>query len=203
MNTIQEIKKFPIGTVVPAVSGTVKATGPRHTGESQYGPWSVQTLFLGDGSEEIPVSCWGYDDLGHLRGQTVSIGATGKDHRTGKTTGTELKEGKDKQTGAARLELHVSAKKGGFIGGDTPNPAHMAGSTPAATSQTAIPADPSHSAPSTKGIEGVTVGMAVNCAVRLAAANAVSTDDLDAYIYARASALIKTAQRLQSGDLAP
>ena len=202
MNTIQEIKKFPIGTVVPAVSGTVKATFPRKTGEGQYGPWSVQTLIVGDGAEEMPVSCWGYDDLSHLKGNFVSIGATGKDHRTGKTTGTELKEGKDKQ-GAARLELHVSAKKGGFIGGDTPNPAHMAGSTTTTGPQTAIPAIPSHFATPSRGIEGVTVGMAVNCAVRLAAANAVNTDDLDAYIYARASSLIKTAQRLQSGDLAP
>ena len=189
MSTIKEIKGWPIGTIIPNLSATAKVVFQRKTGEGQYGPWSVQGVVLADETgDEIQASCWGFDDLSYIKGQAVSVASTGKNHKTGKTQGVELVEGKGKD-GTARLELKVGHKTGGFIGGSTPNPAHMAGSTP--------PAAPS------KGIEGVTVGMAVNCAVRLAAANGVNTDDLDAYIYARASALIRTAQRLQAGDLAP
>ena len=203
MSTIKEIKGWPIGTIIPNLSATAKVVFQRKTGEGQYGPWSVQGVVLADETgDEIQASCWGFDDLSYIKGQAVSVASTGKNHKTGKTQGVELVEGKGKD-GAPRLELKVGHKTGGFIGGSTPNPANMAGSTPPAAPQTAIPAIPSHSATPSKGIEGVTVGMAVNCAVRLAAANAVNTDDLDAYIYARASSLIKTAQRLQSGDLAP
>ena len=203
MSTIKEIKGWPIGTIIPNLSATAKVVFQRKTGEGQYGPWSVQGVVLADETgDEIQASCWGFEDLSYIKGQAVAVASTGKNHKTGKTQGVELVEGKGKD-GAPRLELKVGHKTGGFIGGDTPNPAHMAGSTPPAAPQTAIPAIPSHSAAPSKGIEGVTVGMAVNCAVRLAAANGVNTDDLDAYIYARASALIRTAQRLQSGDLAP
>ena len=197
MNTIQEIKKFPIGSTIPAVYGTVKIVWERELKKGQYGEFFSQGFVLADGDEEIVVSCMDFDDLKYLKGQTVSVAATGKDKRTGLPTGTKLKEYNGK------LSIGVSKKSGGFVGGDTPNPAHMAGGTPLAAPQTAIPANSSHSATPSRGIEGVTVGMAVNCAVRLAAANGVNTDDLDAYIYARASALIRTAQRLQAGDLAP
>jgi len=197
MNTIKDIKKFPIGSTIPAVSGTVKIVWERELKKGQYGEFFSQGFVLADGDEEIVVSCMDFDDLKYLKGQVVSVAATGKDKRTGLPAGTKLKEYNGK------LSIGVSKKSGGFVGGDTPNPAHMAGGTPAAASQTAIPAIPSHSSTPSRGIEGVTVGMAVNCAVRLAAANGVNTDDLDAYIYARASALIRTAQRLQSGDLAP
>lgn len=197
-HTIQQIKQFPIGTVVPHITGTVKAVFPRKTGEGQYGPWSVQTVILADGGEEIPVSCWGFDELGHLKGQSVSVAATGTNKKTGKTQGTELKEGKDKQ-GAARAELHVSHKAGGFIGGDEPNPAFIRPQTEAP--QTAIPAIPSPSVAKSKGIEGVTVGMAVNCAVRLCAANAIPPENQDEFIHEKASALIRISQKLQAGEL--
>lgn len=203
MSTIADVKRFPIGTVVPHLAGTVKAVFQRKTGEGQYGPWSVQGLVLADGGEELNCSAWGFDDLGHLKGQSVSIAATGKNGKTGKQQGTELKEGKDK-TGAVRAELHISHKAGGFIGGDEPNPAFMAGAKPQASTeapQTPIPANSSPSAPKSKGIEGVTVGMAVNCAVRLCAANAIPPENQEEYIHEKASALIRISQKLQAGEL--
>lgn len=203
MSTIKEIKGWPIGTIIPNLSATAKVVFQRKTGEGQYGPWSVQGVVLADETgDEIQASCWGFEDLSYIKGQAVAVASTGKNHKTGKTQGVELVQGNGKD-GTPRLELKVGHKTGGFIGGSTPNPANMAGSTSPAATQTAIPAIPGHSVPQSKGIEGVTVGMAVNCAVRLAAANGVNTDDLDEYIYVRASALIRIAQRLQSGDLAP
>lgn len=203
-HTIQEIKKFPIGTVVPHITGTVKAVFPRKTGEGQYGPWSVQTVILSDAAnDEIPCSCWGFDELGHLKGQSVSVAATGKDRRTNKASGTEIKEGKDKQ-GVARPELHVSHGKGGFIGGDEPNPAFMANKgqeQPAEAPQAPIPSNSSPSKPQPKGIEGVTVGMAVNCAVRLCVANGIEPALIDEYVHEKASALIRISQKLQAGEL--
>jgi len=203
-HTIQEIKKFPIGTVVPHITGTVKAVFPRKTGEGQYGPWSVQTVILSDAAnEEIPCSCWGFDELGHLKGQSVSVAATGKDRRSGKPSGTELKEGKDKQ-GVARAELHVSHGKGGFIGGDEPNPAFMANKPqgqPQEAPQTPIPANSSPSKPTSRAIHGETVGMAVNCAVRLCVGNGVLPEHEEEYIHKKASALIRISQRLQAGEL--
>jgi len=141
MNTIKDIKKFPIGSTIPAVSGTVKIVWERELKKGQYGEFFSQGFVLADGDEEIVVSCMDFDDLKYLKGQVVSVAATGKDKRTGLPAGTKLKEYNGK------LSIGVSKKSGGFVGGDTPNPAHMAGGTPAAASQTAIPAIPSHSAP--------------------------------------------------------
>lgn len=124
MNTIQEIKKFPIGTVVPAVSGTVKIVWEHKQKDGQWGPYTQQGFVLKDtAGDEMVINCTEFDDLAHLTGKTVSVAAAGKDRRTGLATGTKLKEWQGK------LSIDVSRKAGGFVGGDTPNPAHMAGST--------------------------------------------------------------------------
>lgn len=146
MSTIKEIKGWPVGTIIPNLSATAKVVFQRKTGDGQYGPWSVQGVVLADETgDEIQASCWGFDDLSYIKGQAVAVASTGKNHKTGKTQGVELVEGKGKD-GTARLELKVGHKTGGFIGGSTPNPVNMAGSTPPAAPQTAIPAIPSHSA---------------------------------------------------------
>lgn len=143
MSTIKDIKGWPIGTVIPNLSATAKMVFQRKTGEGQYGPWSVQGVILADETgDEIQASCWQFDDLAYLKGQTVSVAATGKNAKTGKTQGVELVEGKGKD-GTPRLELKVSHKTGGFIGGSTPSPE----STKPMAPQTAIPANSSHSAP--------------------------------------------------------
>ena len=142
MSTIKDIKSWPVGTVVPNLTATVKAVFQRKTGEGQYGPWSVQSLILGDATgDEIPVSCWQFDDLAYLKGQEVSVAATGKNAKTGKAQGVELVEGKGKD-GSPRLELKVNHKSGGFVGGSTPNPE----STRPMPPLPAIPAHYSHSA---------------------------------------------------------
>jgi len=141
MSTIKEIKGWPVGTIIPNLTAMAKIVFQRKTGEGQYGPWSVQGVILSDATgDEIQASCWQFDDLSYLKGMEVSVAATGKNAKTGKTQGVELVEGKGKD-GTPRLELKVSHKTGGFIGGDKPSPA---ATTPAAP-QTAIPA---HSSPS-------------------------------------------------------
>ena len=143
MSTIKEIKGWPIGTIIPNLSATAKVVFQRKTGDGQYGPWSVQGVVLADETgDEIQASCWGFDDLSYIKGQAVAVASTGKNHKTGKTQGVELVEGKGKD-GTARLELKVGHKSGGFIGGSAPSPE----STKPMASQTAIPAIPSHSAP--------------------------------------------------------
>ena len=143
MSTIKEIKGWPVGTIIPNLSATAKVVFQRKTGDGQYGPWSVQGVVLADETgDEIQASCWGFDDLSYIKGQTVAVASTGKNHKTGKTQGVELVEGKGKD-GTARLELKVGHKSGGFIGGSAPSPE----STRPMASQPAIPAIPSHSAP--------------------------------------------------------
>lgn len=203
MSTLAQVKTWPLGTVVPdGIKATVKAVFQRKTGESQYGPWAVQTVVVADGWEEMFVSCWNCDELGHLKGQVVDIAATGKD-KQGKAQGLETFQGKDKE-GHPRLDLKLDYKKGGFIGGGTPNPAHLRPAEapapqaiPQAAPQAPVPANSSQSA----RIEGVTVGMAVNCAVRLAVAHGVTDDQVDEYVHRVASSLIRVSQRLQAGDL--
>jgi hypothetical protein len=192
-HTIAEVKKFPVGTVVPSVSGTVKAVFPRKTGESQYGPWSLQGIVLSDGSEEIVVTCWGCDDLGHLKGTTASVAALGENNKTHKKQGLELIAGKDKD-GTPRPELKMDYKKGGFIGGDVPNPAYQSSAAPAQV--TTAPAI-APVANKTNRIEGVTVGMAINCAVRMATSSG-STDMAAIEQFARD--LIALSNKLQSGN---
>lgn len=200
MSTIKEIKGWPVGTIIPNLSATAKVVFQRKTGEGQYGPWSVQGVVLADETgDEIQASCWGFDDLSYIKGQTVAVASTGKNHKTGKTQGVELVEGKGKD-GTARLELKVGHKTGGFIGGSTPSPE----STKPMASQTAIPAIPSHSAPQpvsgASRIEGVTVGMAINKAVDLAITSGETSDD---NIWKKASMLIRLSAKLQAGQLAP
>ena len=143
MSTIKDIKGWPVGTIIPNLTAMAKVVFQRKTGEGQYGPWSVQGIILSDSTgDEIQASCWQFEDLSYLKGMEVSVAATGKNAKTGKTQGVELVEGKGKD-GTPRLELKVSHKTGGFIGGDKPSPA---ATTPAAP-QTAIPANSSHSAP--------------------------------------------------------
>jgi hypothetical protein len=143
MSTIKEIKSWPVGTIIPNLSATAKVVFTRKTGEGQYGPWSVQGVVLSDETgDEIQASCWGFDDLSYIKGQAVAVASTGKNHKTGKTQGVELVEGKGKD-GTARLELKVGHKTGGFIGGSTPSPE----STKPMAQQTAIPAHSSPSAP--------------------------------------------------------
>jgi hypothetical protein len=143
MSTIKEIKGWPVGTIIPNLTAMAKIVFQRKTGEGQYGPWSVQGVILADSTgDEIQASCWQFDDLSYLKGTEVSVAAAGKNLKTGKTQGVELVEGKGKD-GTPRLELKVSHKTGGFIGGDKPSPA----STTPAAPQTAIPSHSSHSAP--------------------------------------------------------
>ena len=143
MSTIKEIKGWPVGTIIPNLSATAKVVFQRKTGDGQYGPWSVQGVVLADETgDEIQASCWGFDDLSYIKGQAVAVASTGKNHKTGKTQGVELVEGKCKD-GTARLELKVGHKSGGFIGGSAPSPE----STKPMASQQAIPANSSHSAP--------------------------------------------------------
>ncbi len=203
MSTLAQVKTWPIGTVVPdSIKATVKAVFQRKTGESQYGPWSVQTLVVADGGDEMFVSCWGCEELGFLKGQSVDIASTGKD-KNGKVCGVETFQGKDKE-GHPRLDLKLDHKKGGFVGSGVPNPAYTRPAeapapqaTPQAAPQAPVPANSSHSA----RIEGVTVGMAMNCAVRLAVAHGVTDDRVDEYVHRVASSLIRVSQQLQAGDL--
>jgi hypothetical protein len=190
-HTIAEVKKFPVGTVVPAVTGTVKAVFQRKTGDSQYGPWSLQGVVLSDGAEEIVCTCWGCDDLSYLKGTTVSVAALGENHKTHKKQGLELIAGKDKE-GNPRPELKMDHKKGGFIGGDKPNPANNPPAPAIASPDLPRPAPQSPPV-----VAGVTVGMAINCAVRMATASG-NTDI--AAIEAFARDLIALSNKLQSGN---
>jgi len=200
-HTIPEVKKFPVGTVVPAISGTVKVVFQRKTGDSQYGPWSLQGLVLAGDNEEIVCTCWGCDDLAHLKGTTVSIAALGKNGKTNRAQGLEVIAGKDKE-GNARAELKMDHKKGGFIGGDVPNPAHQANAAqPTAAPQAVVhefsgtAAAPKPTGP--KRVEGIQVGMAINCAVRIATSSGDASIEAIEHF---ARQLIALSDKLQSGN---
>lgn len=187
---VKDITKLPIGTPITALAGSVRKVFPRKCGDSQYGPWSVQGVILcdlNDPSAEISVNCWGFDDLSYLSGQTVSVAALGTSKKGG-PSGAEVAQGKDKD-GNARLEIKLEKKKGGFVGGD--KSAHkVAQSVDSKPPETRQPM-----------VAGVTVGMAINNAIKLAEIYQISPENLEEYLHEKASMLIRLSNKLTSNEL--
>ena len=121
-HTISQVKAFPIGTVIPSVTGTLERVFPPKTGEGQYGPWKLQSFVISDGEDKIKGTLFDGADITYLQGKEVTLVASGTNAKTKKKQGVELVANKQDQT----PELSVKNKQGGIVAGE-PNPAHMRG----------------------------------------------------------------------------
>jgi len=121
-HTISQVKAFPIGTVIPSVTGTLERVFPPKSGEGQYGPWKLQSFVLSDGEDKIKGTLFDGGDISDLQGKQVTLVASGTNGKTKRKQGVEVVANKQDQT----PELSVKHKQGGIVSGE-PNPAHLRG----------------------------------------------------------------------------
>jgi len=121
-HTISQVKAFPIGTVIPSVTGTLERVFPIKSGEGQYGPWKLQSFVLSDGEDKIKGTLFDGGDISDLQGKQVTLVASGTNGKTKRKQGVEVVANKQDQT----PELSVKHKQGGIVSGE-PNPAHLRG----------------------------------------------------------------------------
>ena len=122
-HTIAQVKAFPIGTVIPSVSGTLERVFPVKSGEGQYGPWKLQSFVLSDGEDKIKGTLFdSTGDISDLQGKQVTLVASGTNGKTKRKQGVEVVANKQDQT----PELSVKHKQGGVVSGEA-NPAHLRG----------------------------------------------------------------------------
>ena len=122
-HTIAQVKAFPIGTVIPSVSGTLERVFPIKSGEGQYGPWKLQSFVLSDGEDKIKGTLFdSTGDISDLQGKQVTLVASGTNGKTKRKQGVEVVANKQDQT----PELSVKHKQGGVVSGEA-NPAHLRG----------------------------------------------------------------------------
>lgn len=142
-HTIAQVKAFPIGTVIPSVTGTLEKVYPIKTGEGQYGPWKLQSFVFSDGEDKIKGTLFDSNDISDLQGKTVTLVASGTNGKTKKKQGVEVVANRQDQT----PELAVKGKQGGIVAGDA-NPAHLRSSAAPASAVISPSAPVSRPAPS-------------------------------------------------------
>ncbi len=121
-HTISQVKSFPVGTVIPSVTGTLERVYPPKSGEGQYGPWKLQSFVLSDGEDKIKGTLFDGGDISDLQGKQVTLVASGTNGKTKRKQGVEVVANKQDQT----PELSVKHKQGGIVSGEA-NPAHLRG----------------------------------------------------------------------------
>lgn len=121
-HTISQVKSFPVGTVIPSVTGTLERVYPPKTGEGQFGPWKLQSFVLSDGEDKIKGTLFDGADISDLQGKQVTLVASGTNGKTKKKQGVEVVANRQDQT----PELSVKHKQGGIVSGEA-NPAHLRG----------------------------------------------------------------------------
>ena len=130
-HTISQVKAFPIGTVIPSVSGTLERVFPIKSGEGQYGPWKLQSFVLSDGEDKIKGTLFDGADISDLQGKQVTLVASGTNGKTKRKQGVEVVANRQDQT----PELSVKHKQGGIVSGEA-NPAHLRGTPENAAANT-------------------------------------------------------------------
>jgi hypothetical protein len=135
-HTISQVKSFPVGTVIPSVTGTLERVYPPKSGEGQYGPWKLQSFVLSDGEDKIKGTLFDGADISDLQGKQVTLVASGTNGKTKRKQGVEVVANKQDQT----PELSVKHKQGGIVSGEA-NPAHLRG-TPAANAPASAVSSP-------------------------------------------------------------
>lgn len=121
-HTISQVKSFPVGTVIPSVTGTLERVYPPKTGEGQFGPWKLQSFVLSDGEDKIKGTLFDGGDISDLQGKQVTLVASGTNGKTKRKQGVEVVANRQDQT----PELSVKHKQGGIVSGEA-NPAHLRG----------------------------------------------------------------------------
>ena len=149
-HTIAQVKAFPIGTVIPSVSGTLERVFPVKSGEGQYGPWKLQSFVLSDGEDKIKGTLFdSTGDISDLQGKQVTLVASGTNGKTKRKQGVEVVANKQDQT----PELSVKHKQGGVVSGEA-NPAHLRGTPENAAASAVSSPKATFSAPAPSAMSG-------------------------------------------------
>lgn len=99
--TLAEALRLSVGNTIDGIESlTVTSVGKRSTGESKFGPWSLQRLTVRDGNTEEKLAVWGFPDLSSFKGALINIEST--INRDGKPFGLHIaKDNRD------QVELHL------------------------------------------------------------------------------------------------
>lgn len=71
--TFREVMAMGNKEAIPAIAGTIVAAYERRTGESQYGPWSLQAALISDGMDEIRLKLNNLPDWNDVIGTSVLV----------------------------------------------------------------------------------------------------------------------------------
>jgi hypothetical protein len=103
---ITELLQQPAGETIAAVHGTLTQLYEVHTGEGQYGRWTLQNGVLSDGHDTIKICFANREPVDERwRGQEIVISAT--ENKKGGLAGLKLE--KEDYAGKRRLVLRVTA----------------------------------------------------------------------------------------------
>lgn len=205
MNTIKELKTWPSEATVEAVQVKVARTFEYRTVNTANGQKTVQAAELVDGAgEKIRISAWEHPDLKALEGKEVVLHSNKSGN--GKFGGVVVKHGSytnKSGVSVATIELSVS-KLGTFQlvevfkanGGSGATQPSTQASEPVKSQGNGV-----SGAPTAQYVHGATVGMAINqaCQNLTHLGNDLTEDD----VWRLASRLIRVAQKLEAGNLAP
>ena len=222
MLTIKQIKELP-AMPIPGTQGVLVEVQEHKQVACAKGPTTVQSLKLQDGNDWIYADCWGMQDISPWRDKHVIFVS----NKTGnnKMAGVSIKEKPSKDGSKTYKNLSISSactmhSKETYEAsrGSAPTPGMQpqppVAAQPQAQAQQAAPFVPKPAvtqAPNRSvgtsahvSIQGVTVGMAINNSVQVYLA--VPEDqrhniNAEQFIWEKASAIIRVAQRLERGEL--
>lgn len=213
MQKIVDLQNFPDGTPIEAIQGRITAVYPARSVTGAKGTSTVQNAELSDiGGNKVKLTVWDHPDLNPLKDNECVL------HNTGgqRYPGIKVKHGsyvaqKDGRTHKAgdtikTLELNVT-KNGCFQHVEVYNqskPADKPAAEAVSRPSEARPGAPLGAMAQSGYINGMTVGMAINNAVKLIA------DEKGGYVpetfakdlYVIASDIIRVSQHIEKGNLA-
>ncbi len=211
MIKLLDIQNFPDGTPIDAIQGRISEVYDYEKKQGQKGPYTLQKAYISDvGGNKIKLTVWDHPDLAPLKGNEYVL------HNTGGTRFPGIKvrlgsyvakkDGRDYKAGdtVKTLELNVT-KNGCFQHVEVFNQSKPAGQTPAepvSRPPTVVGGTPTHGVPVHANINGMTVGMAINNAVKIITeGNGYNPETFAKELYVIASDIIKVSQHIEKGNL--
>lgn len=212
MQKITDILNFPDGTPIDAIQGRISEVYAYEKKTGQKGPYTLQKAYIADvGGNKIKLTVWDHPDLAPLKGNEYVLHNTGGTRypgikvRIGSYVAT--KDGQQHKAGdtVKTLELNVT-KNGCFQHVEVFNQNKPAGATPATPVSKPVEAQiggqVGGSAQSAY-INGQTVGMAINNAVKIICEGAgYNPETFSKQLHVIASDIIRISQTIEKGNLA-
>ncbi len=211
MIKLTDINNFPDGTPIDAIQGRIVEVYEYQRKTGQKGPYTLQNAYIADvGGNKIKLTVWDHPDLAPLKGNEYVLHNTGGTRFPGikvrlgsyvaKKDGQQHKAGDTVKT----LELNVT-KNGCFQHVEVFNQSKPAGAAPAEPVSRAASTPSVNTggqAPSQGYINGQTVGMAINNAVKIITeGNGYNPETFAKELYVIASDIIRVSQHIEKGNL--